>query len=212
MMSLNCHLMEHTDKRIDAYIGQSAPFAQPILQHLRALVHKAVPDVTETVKWGMPFFEFHGPLCNMAAFKQHCAFGFWKASLLNDPKGLLQQGEKSAMGHLGQITGLGQLPADKVLVAYIKEAAALNEQGVKVPAKTATKEKQELVVPDYLKKALAKNKAAAKTFEGFNYSNKKEYLEWLTTAKTEETRLKRLDTAIEWMAEGKPRNWKYMSK
>ena len=203
--------MEHTDKRIDAYIGKSAPFARPILQHLRALIHKAVPQVTETVKWGMPFFEFHGPLCNMAAFKQHCAFGFWKASLLSDPNKLLQQMEKSAMGHLGQITGLEHLPADKVLVAYIKEAAALNEQGVQV-ARATTKEKQELVVPDYLKKALAKNKAAAKTFEGFSYSNKKEYLEWLTEAKTEETRLKRLNTAIEWMAEGKIRNWKYMSK
>lgn len=203
--------MEHTDKRIDAYIAKAAPFAQPILEHLRALVHKAVPQATETVKWGMPFFEHEGPLCNMAAFKQHCAFGFWKASLLKDTHGLLQQMEKSAMGHLGQIRGLEDLPADKVLVAYLKEAAALNEQGVKAPAKAA-KAKEELEVPDYLRKALAKNKAAAKTFEAFSYSNKKEYLEWLTEAKTEETRIKRLDTAIEWMAEGKPRNWKYMKK
>lgn len=211
MMSLNCRLMEHTDKRIDAYIAKSAPFAQAILQHLRALVHKAVPQVTETIKWGMPFFEYEGQLCNMAAFKQHCAFGFWKASLMKDPEGLLQQMEKSAMGHLGQIRGLEDLPADKILLAYIKQAAALNEQGIKAPAKTP-KAQEALEVPDYLKKALAKNKAAAKTFEGFSYSNKKEYLEWLTEAKTEDTRIKRLNTAIEWMAEGKSRNWKYMKK
>jgi uncharacterized protein YdeI (YjbR/CyaY-like superfamily) len=203
--------MEHIDKRIDAYIAKAAPFAQPILEHLRALVHKAVPQVTETVKWGMPFFEHEGPLCNMAAFKQHCAFGFWKASLLKDSHGLLQQMEKSAMGHLGQIRGLEDLPADKVLMAYIKEAAALNKEGVKAPPK-APKTKEELEVPDYLKKALARNKAAAKTFENFSYSNRKEYVEWLTEAKTEDTRIKRLDTAIEWMAEGKPRNWKYMKK
>jgi uncharacterized protein YdeI (YjbR/CyaY-like superfamily) len=210
-MSLNGHLMEHTDKRIDAYIAQSAPFAQAILQHLRALIHKAVPQVTETIKWGMPFFEYEGPLCNMAAFKQHCAFGFWKASLMKDPQGLLQQMEKSAMGHLGRIRSLEDLPADKVLLAYIKEAAALNKQGVKAAPK-APKVQEELEVPDDLKKALARNKAAAKTFQDFSYSNKKEYLEWITEAKTEDTRIKRLHTAIEWMAEGKPRNWKYMKK
>ena len=210
-MSLNCHLMEHTDKRIDAYIAKSAPFAQAVLQHLRALVHKALPQVNETIKWGMPYFEHQGLLCGMAAFKQHCAFLFWKGSLLSDPQQLLQQGEKTAMGHLGKITGLEDLPADKVLVAYIKEAAALNEEGAKTPAK-APKTHEELAVPDYLKKALAKNKAAAKTFADFSYSNKKDYLEWLTEAKTEDTRIKRLNTAIEWMAEGKPRNWKYMQK
>lgn len=203
--------MEHNDKRINAYIEKAAPFARPILEHLRALVHKAVPEVTETVKWGMPFFEHHGPLCNMAAFKQHCAFGFWKASLMTDPDGVLQQTERSAMGHLGQITSVKDLPADKKLLAYIKQAAALNEQGIKTPAK-APKTQEELEVPGFLQKALAKNKAAAKTFEAFSYSNKKEYLEWLTEAKTEETRLKRLETALEWMAEGKPRNWKYMKK
>jgi len=210
-MSLNCHLMEHTDKRIDAYIAKSAPFAQAILQHLRALVHKALPQVNETIKWGMPYFEHQGLLCGMAAFKQHCAFLFWKGSLLSDPQQLLQQGEKTAMGHLGKITSLEDLPADKVLAAYIKEAAALNEEGAKAPAKTP-KPHEELEVPDYLKKALAQNKAAAKTFADFSYSNKKDYLEWLTEAKTEDTRIKRLNTAIEWMAEGKPRNWKYMQK
>lgn len=203
--------MEHTDKRIDAYIAKSAPFAQAILQHIRELIHQAAPEVTETIKWGMPFFEYKGPLCNMAAFKQHCAFGFWKAAMMKDPKGLLQQAEKSAMGHLGQIRRMEDLPADKLLLAYIREAAALNEQGVKAPARTP-KTQDALEVPDYLEKELAKNKAAAKTFADFSYSNKKEYLEWLTDAKTADTRLKRLETAISWMAAGKPRNWKYMKK
>jgi uncharacterized protein YdeI (YjbR/CyaY-like superfamily) len=204
--------MEHTDKRIDAYIAKAAPFAQPVLAHLRALVHKAVPDVQETLKWGMPYFEHQGLLCHMAAFKQHCAFSFWKASLLKDPHQLLEQADKSAMGQLGAITGLKDLPPDRVLLSYIKEAAALNEQGVALPGRAAGKIPQEPEVPGFLKEALAKNKLAAKTFEGFSNSNKKEYLEWLTAAKTEETRNKRLETAIGWMAEGKPRNWKYMKK
>jgi uncharacterized protein YdeI (YjbR/CyaY-like superfamily) len=204
--------MVHTDKRIDAYIAKAAPFAQPILQHLRALVHKACPEVTETIKWGMPYFDYHGILCGMAAFKQHCAFVLWKANLVSDPHKLLKKQEHAAMGHLGQLTSLQDLPADKILTAYLKEAASLNEHGVKPPAKAVTKEKKELVVPDDLKKALAKNKPAAKTFDGFSYTNKKDYVEWLSAAKTEDTRAKRLHTAIEWMTEGKIRNWKYLEK
>lgn len=197
--------MPTTDKRIDAYIERSAEFAQPILQHLRRLIHKACPDVTETLKWSMPSFEYKGILCGFAAFKQHATFGFWKQSLMETdafPK------NKTAMGSFGRITSLKDLPSDKVMIGLIHQAMELNEKGVKVPKKPATA-KKELIVPDDLKKALSKNKAAKIQFEKFSYSHKKEYVEWITEAKTDPTRLKRLGTTIEWLSEGKGRNWKY---
>lgn len=205
--------MQHTDPRVDAYIAKAAPFAQPILQHLRALVHKACPSATENIKWGRPFFEHQGILCAMSAFKQHCSFMLWGASLLSDPHKILQKEEDSGMGQFGQLTSINDLPADKILIAYIKEAAALNEQGIKARAKPAVKkDKKELEIPDYFQKALAKNKKAAATFADFSYTNQKDYVEWITEAKTETTREKRIATAIEWLAEGKNRNWKYEKK
>lgn len=197
--------MPSYDKRIDAYIEKSAEFAQPVMVHLRELVHKACPEVTETLKWSMPSFEYKGLLCGFAAFKQHCTFGFWKQSLLETdafPK------NRTAMGSFGRITSLKDLPSDKVMIGLIHQAMELNEKGIKVPKKPAAP-KKDLVVPDVLKKALSKNKAAKTTFEKFPYSCKKEYIEWITEAKTEPTRDKRLASTIEWLAEGKRRNWKY---
>ena len=199
-------------KEIDAYINKSAPFAQPILEHLRELVHTACPDVKESVKWSMPFFDHQGPLCNMAAFKQHAVFGFWKGKLLRDPKNYLQERSAeggTAMGHFGRLTSLKDLPPDKVIIALIKQAAKLNEDGIKVDPKPKT-EKKELVIPAYFKIAIKANKKAQAVFDAFSYSNKKEYVMWVTEAKTEATRTKRLETAVEWMAEGKVRNWKYL--
>jgi uncharacterized protein YdeI (YjbR/CyaY-like superfamily) len=201
------------DKRVDAYIEKSQPFAQPVLNHLRELVHKANPEVEENIKWGMPSFEYKGPYFGMAAFKKHCVAGFWKSKLLNDPKGLLgerknQGGE--AMGNLGCITSLKDLPSDKAIIDFLKQAKKLNDEGVKAERKT--KPKQPLVIPKVLISALSKNKKAKSTFDNFSTTNKREYADWITEAKTEETRKKRLATAIEWMSEGKPRMWKYMKK
>lgn len=204
--------MEQPDQRIDAYIEKAQPFAQPILKHLRKLIHQANPGVKETIKWGMPSFDYKGPFCSMASFKQHVAFGFWKPSLLNDPHGYLQERSNQggeAMGNLGRITSLKDLPPDKVIIDFIKQAKKLNDDGIKLPPKPV-KEKTELVIPDYFTKALNKNKKALAVFENFSYSNKKEYLEWITEAKTEATQQKRLETAIEWISEGKIRNWKYL--
>lgn len=204
--------MEQPDQRIDAYIAKAQPFAQPILNHLRKLIHQANPEVKETIKWGMPSFDYKGPFCSMAAFKQHVAFGFWKPSLLNDPHGYLQERSNQggeAMGNLGRITSLKDLPPDKVIIDFIKQAKKLNDDGVKLPPKPV-KEKTELLIPDYFTMALSKNKKAQAVFENFSYSNKKEYVEWIKEAKTESTRQKRLDTAIEWISEGKIRNWKYL--
>ena len=200
--------MPTTDRRVDAYIAKSASFAQPILSHLRDLVHKAVPDVVETIKWGFPNFEHHGVMCNVAAFKEHCTFGFWKASLMSDPAKILGERNLKAMGHFGRITSLKDLPPDKVLIAYMKEAARLNEDGVKAPPRRKAA-KKELTIPNDLTVALKKNKKALAAFEEFSPSHKREYVEWLEDAKTDQTRTKRLTTAIEWIAEGKSRNWKY---
>ncbi len=201
--------MPSRDPNIDAYIKKSAPFAQPIMEHLRGLVHKACPQVEETVKWGFPHFEYKGILCSMAAFKQHCSFGFWKATLMKDDKDLLKQVGKTDMGYFDKIQSLEDLPSDKILIAYIKEAVRLNDEDIKV-VKPKAAPKKALATPPDLLAALKKNKAALKTFESFSPSNKKDYIEWIVDAKTEATRNKRLETAIEWMAEGKIRNWKYV--
>lgn len=199
--------MPSKDKRIDAYISQSAEFAQPILNHIREVVHEGCPEVQETIKWGMPHFEHKGIMCGMASFKEHCAFGFWKGSLVVDAKEIKSV---DAMGQFGRITSLKDLPPKKLLVSYVKKAAELNEAGIKNPARVKQRaEKKELVVPDYFTAAVKKNKKAFATFDGFPYSKKKDYVEWVTEAKTDETRARRLKTAVEWMAEGKARNWKY---
>jgi uncharacterized protein YdeI (YjbR/CyaY-like superfamily) len=201
--------MGKKDPRVDAYIAKSKEFAKPILEHFRALVHKACPDVDETIKWGFPNFDYKGPFCSMAAFKQHCAIGFWKAVLMKDCKLTANAKSETAMGHLGKITSLKDLPKDKILISYLKEAAQLNLDGIKIPSKPKLKTANELVVPDYFTKALKKNKKSFTTFQNFSYSKKKDYVEWITEAKTEETRNKRMATATEWLAEGKSRNWKY---
>ena len=199
--------MGKKDKRVDDYIAKSANFAKPILSHLRSLVHTACPLVEETIKWSFPNFDYKGAFCSMAAFKAHCSFGFWKAALMKDA-GTLKNNQQNAMGHLGKITSLADLPPDKILIGYIKEAVRLNDEGIKLPRKKPV-EKKEILIPDYFTLALRKNKKALQAFEAFSPSHKKEYIEWITDAKTEETRNRRMATAIEWIAEGKGRNWKY---
>ena len=201
--------MEQYDNRIDAYIAKSADFAKPILQHIRKVVHETSPLITENIKWGMPFFEYKGTLCQMAAFKQHCAFGFWKASRLNDPDHLLNPGEEAAAGSFGRVNSIADLPTEAVLRAFILQAMELNESGVRIAKPKANTEKKELVVPDYFIHVLNENPAAKEAFEKFSYSHKKEYLQWITEAKTDATRQKRLDQAIEMIKEGKSRHWKY---
>jgi uncharacterized protein YdeI (YjbR/CyaY-like superfamily) len=196
--------MPTIDPRIDAYIEKSQDFAKPVLTHLRALVHEVCPDVNETLKWSMPSFEYKGILCGFASFKQHCTFGFWKQSLMESDE---FSETKTAMGSFGKLTSLADLPKDAVMKKLIKQAMKLNDDGVKV---TKPKhEKKELVVPEIMLEALAKNDKAAETFDKFPPSCKREYVEWITEAKTDATRDKRLATTIEWLTEGKRRNWKY---
>lgn len=195
--------MSAFDKRIDAYIEKSADFAQPILQHLRKLIHKACPDVEETLKWSVPSFEYKGMFCGFAAFKAHVKFMFWKEALLT-----ADGSNKVVIENFARISSLKELPKDKEIIALVHQAMELNEKDIKLPKKAPT-EKKEIVTPDDLAKALAKNKKAKAAFDKFSYSHRKEYIEWINEAKTEPTRLKRIATTVEWVSEGKGRNWKY---
>jgi len=166
-------------------------------------VHAGCPDVEETLKWSVPAFDHKGILCGMAAFKAHVTFGFWKSQLMDLPS------TGDGMGQFGQVKSLDDLPTEKELIALVKRAAALNDQGVRVP-RPKTAPKPPLETPASFSTALRKNKKAQKRFDDFSPSHKREYIEWITEAKQEATRDRRIAAAVEWIAEGKPRNWKYM--
>lgn len=198
------------NQQIDQYIETSAEFAKPILNHLRALVHQVCPEAEEKLKWGFPHFDYKGVYTSMAAFKEHCAFNFWKVNLVTDPNKLFGEKDERAMGNFGRIRSLSDLPADEILLEYLLEAKKLNDMGIKVtPKKPAEKEKTEPAVPDDLRAALSRNLAAGVFFDKFTWSQRKEYIMWISEAKTLETRNKRIETTVEWVAEGKTRNWKY---
>jgi uncharacterized protein YdeI (YjbR/CyaY-like superfamily) len=196
------------DPRIDAYIAKQKPFAQPILAHIREVVHAACPDVEETLKWSSPFFAYRGALmCGMSGFKEHAVFGFWKGSLIDGVSPNRNRGG-DAMGNFGKLTSVKDLPSKRELTALIKQAMRLNDEGVTVPrAKKGAK--PEGKVPAELAAALKKNKQAAAHFADGSPSFRREYIEWVNEAKRDETKSKRIAQAVEWIAEGKARNWKY---
>lgn len=222
--------MSQTDPRIDAYIAQAAPFAQPILEHLRAVVHAACPQVEETIKWGMPSFVYGGKiLCGMGAFKQHATFGFWQGASV---VGASPERSREAMGQFGRLTKVGDLPGKRELSKLLKQAMALiDARGKKtagkpaanktlagrtatsdVPASKTRAPKPPVVIPDDLAAAFKKNAKARATYAAFPVSQQREYVEWIESAKREQTRSSRVAQAVEWMAEGKIRNWKYVAK
>ena len=173
------------DPRVDAYIARTAPFAQPILNHIRDAVHAGCPDVVETIKWGVPAFEYKGPFCGMAAFKKHTMFGFWKHKLMVD---LLPKGDHSAFGKFGRLTSLDDLPSRSEIIRFVKAAKKLNDEGVKAPRVVRDK-KPPVRVPPSFKAALKKVPKAATAFDAMPPSHKREY--------------------VEWIGQGKSRNWKY---
>jgi hypothetical protein len=197
--------MGKKDPRVDAYIAEAPDFARPILKHLRALVHRGCPEAEETMKWSFPHFDHRGIMCGLAAFKGHCAFGFWKGELIVDPRA---NRSAEAMGQFGRITVLRDLPPDATILAMIREAARLNEEGIAVPRRKAVPKKEAVVPPD-LAGALRATKGARAAFDAFSPGRRREYVDWIAEAKTEETRKRRLATAVEWIAQGKSRNWKY---
>jgi uncharacterized protein YdeI (YjbR/CyaY-like superfamily) len=188
------------DHRIDAYIEAAPDFARPILIHLRQFAHEAVPGLAETIKWSMPHFTLNGKnLAGMAAFKAHCAFVIHGAG---------RQSADEGMGDYGKIASLADLPDAQVLKARLIEAAQALSSGQKA-AKPPKAPKPEIAVPDDLLAALEGNEAARVVFEAFAPSHRRDYLEWIVEAKQAATRARRIEQAVEWLAEGKKRNWKY---
>jgi uncharacterized protein YdeI (YjbR/CyaY-like superfamily) len=211
------NLMPNIDPRVDAYIARSPDFARPILEFVREAIHAGCPDVEEGIKWRMPSFDYQGAiLCNVAAFKQHCAVNFWRAPDLKvNGKPIGSPGDKGGMGNFGRLTSVGDLPSRAAFVALVKQAVRLKAAGGRtLMARTPSRPRapRPVVVPDDFTRALARNRRARVTFEGFPPGHRREYVEWITEAKTDATRQRRLATAVEWLAEGKPRNWKYMKK
>jgi uncharacterized protein YdeI (YjbR/CyaY-like superfamily) len=198
--------MAKKDPRIDAYIAKAQPFAKPILKHLRGVVHEGCPQCEETIKWGMPAFTHNGIVAIIASFKAHCAFVLWKADDVTS--GL----SRTAMGNLGRITSVEDLPPRKTLVGYVAKRAMLNEKGVKRAKPAAARSTKPIRVPAELASALAKNAKARAAWEKFPPSHRREYAEWIGGAKQAETKERRLKAALKQIAEGKPQNWKYMKK
>ena len=201
-------------QEVDSYINSSTDFSKDILNHLRELVHTSCPEIVEVIKWGFPNFEYRGQiLCSMSAFKKHCSFGFWLGNEMEDPDNILQQIGKTAMGQLGQLKLLSDLPADEVLKKYITQAMKLSEAGKKKDKMPAENKKKKISVtpeiPAYFQQKLEQEPLAKLTFENFSNSCKREYIDWIVDAKTEKTRDKRMQEAIEMLSAGKQRNWKY---
>jgi len=200
--------MAKRDPRVTAYIKKAAPFARPILTHIREVVLSCSPAIEETIKWGMPTYTYRGILCHMAAFKQHAALGFWRGALVVEAPA---EQRASAMGEFGRVTDLAQLPSRRVLAGYVRSAMRLNDTGAK-PVKKAAKPKPAPRTPTDLGEALARNAKARAAWTGLSPSHRREYVEWIAEAKRPETRVHRVATTVAWVATGKSRNWKYETR
>ena len=201
--------------QFDEYQEAASDFAKPIMAHLRKLVHKQCPQVAEEIKWGIPHFDYKGEmLCIFAAYKNHCSFSFWNESLMSDARLKVNPDLKAAKRFMGKLTSLSDLPSDSELIAFIQESMALNDKGVKLsprqdakPAKAA-----EIGIPDAFAEQLSRHEQANEVFQSKSPSFRKEYIVWIADAKTDQTRQKRIDESLEWIAQGKGRFWKYAKK
>ena len=202
--------MATKDPRVDTYIEEAGAFARPILKHLRKLIHQGCPEAVETIKWSAPFFDYHGILCGLVAFKAHCSLFFWRDI---DVSAWLPKTNTAGagMGQFGKLTSLADLPKDEVILKCVRAAVAQRDSPKSKP-KRARPVATETPVPPDLKKALSANAKAAETFRNFAPSHRREYIDWITDAKRPETRERRLKTTLEWLAEGKSQNWRYMEQ
>lgn len=202
--------MSNADPKVDVYSENAEAFARPIMAHLRGLIRAACPDVTETVKWGIPHFDYRGEMmCIFAAYRAHCAFSFWKDSLMSDARLKANADLPAAKRFMGKLTTLADLPSDAELTAWIREAMSLNERGVKLAPRKSTGAPKPVGVPAAFAERLAANPSVKAVFEGKSASFQKEYNLWIGEAKTDATRDKRIDEALAWIADGKGRFWKY---
>jgi len=201
--------------QFDEYQEAASDFAKPIMAHLRELVHKQCPEVVEEIKWGIPHFDYKGEmLCIFAAYKNHCSFSFWKESLMSDERLKANPELKAAKRFMGKLTSLSDLPSDGELIAFVEEAMALNDKGVKLALRQDSKAAKaaEIVIPDAFAEQLSRHAQANEVFQGKSASFRKEYVVWIADAKTDQTRQKRIDESLVWIAQGKGRFWKYEKK
>jgi hypothetical protein len=205
--------MGKKDIRVDAYIAKLPDFSKEICTRFRAIVHEAAPDIEEDIKWRQPTFMHNGIVCGMAAFKHHVMIHFWKQALLSGSHARRATDDQT-LEKLNRLTSAAEMPAKSVIAGFVKAAVKLNDGTAKAPRpmKAATKTRAPLRTPPVFAKALARSPKAKKTYEAFSPSHKREYVEWISDAKSDETRDRRIEQALGWMAEGKPRNWKYMRK
>ncbi|OCA79123.1 hypothetical protein BBH99_00825 [Chryseobacterium contaminans] len=203
--------MEKYNIKVDEYIEKSPDFAQPILMYLREVIHETCTDAEEAIKWKFPTFMYKGKiLCSITSFKYYCSLGFWLHQEMKTLKEIETTAGKSSMFSLGKITKMEDLPSKSQLKKAIKEAMELTDMGVTM--KKAAPSKTEVEIPDYFLSALQEQQKALEVFEKASPSFRKEYITWIAEAKTEVTRNKRMEQALEWIAEGKGRNWKYERK
>ena len=199
--------MKRRSSEVDRYIRSSAVFARPVLRRLRTFFHRADPRISETIKWGVPHFEYQGILGSMAAFRKHVSVGFWKGGMIGDEAGVFESAGNRKMTML-RMRDVADVPSADLMLVYIRRAVALNERGMRIPARKRTAVR--VAIPSFFSNALRANRKASDVFSRLSRSHQREYVDWLTEAKREETRQRRMATAIKWLSEGKPRNWKYM--
>ncbi|MDN5287269.1 MAG: hypothetical protein JWR38_3543 [Mucilaginibacter sp.] len=201
--------MSQFNPQFDDYIAKSADFAKPIMEYIRQIIHETCPEVEEVMKWAIPHFDYKDDMmCILAAYKNHCSFSLYKAELMNDAKIIESVKAGQKMGYMDKIKSLSDLPAKETLVAYIKEAMVLNETGIK-KVKPVSEKPKVIEVPDYFSEKLAASPLAKEIFDSKSPSFRKDYLVWITDAKTEATRQKRMEQSLEWIAAGKGRFWQY---
>lgn len=206
---------ERFNPQFDEYQEAASDFAKPILSHLRELLHQHCPEVVEEIKWGIPHFDYKGEmLCIFAAYKNHCSFSFWKESLMSDARLKANPDLKAARRFMGKLSSLSDLPPDGELIAFIREAMALNDKGVKrAPRQDAKAAKAAAIdMPDAFAEQLSRHAQANEVFQSKSASFRKEYVTWIADAKTDQTRQKRIDESLQWIAQGKGRFWKYEKK
>lgn len=195
--------------KVDSYLEKAEAFARPILRHLRALIHATCPKVVEEMKWGIPHFDYHGEMmCIIASYKKHCSFSFWKDSLMSDERLKGNSGLPAAKRYMGSLTSLADLPSDRQVSTWIREAMSLNERGIQLPRRKSEGPKA-VAIPTAFSNELAANPRINAIFQGKSASFQKEYNVWIGQAKTDATRGKRIEEALAWIAEGKGRFWKY---
>ncbi|MFY8020972.1 MAG: YdeI/OmpD-associated family protein [Bacteroidia bacterium] len=199
------------DPKIDMYIEQAQEFAKPILSYIRELIHEACPGVKESIKWGMPAFDYKGPLIVMGSFKKHLAINFWKAQLMADSEKVFVHAGES-MGTLGKISSMNQLPPREILLAYLYEAIDLNENGIKIDKPKNTEKPKEIPIPNDLLQALNASPMAMNNFQEMSVSRRNEYINWVIEAKREVTRIARIEKTVLQVLENKSRDWKYLKK